>query len=124
MVAGAAGHDVDAAHGSDVLLVEGEVFKDDFPLPDAGGEAPAQSVGLLHDLLEHEVFVPALLGGIDLPVHGDSLFFDGLHQVVVAPDSLPGEDGQFPVLHVAHPSGVAQDGSDVAGDEIASLAVA
>ena len=124
MVAGAAGHDVDTVHCFDIVLAEGEVLKDRFPVPDAGGEAPAQGLGLLHDLLEHEVLVSALFGGIHLPVDGDNILVNGLHQMVIAPDALPCEDGQLSVLHVAHPSGVPQDGGDVAGDEIASLSPA
>ena len=123
VVAGAAGHDVDAAHILEKILAEGKILKDDLPLPDAGGKAPAQGLRLLHDLLEHEVLVPALLGGINFPIYGDDLFFDRLHQVVVTLNALPGEDGQLPVLHVAHPARVTQDGSDITGNEIAPLPV-
>ena len=70
------------------------------------------------------MLIPALLGGVDLPVDGGDFLLNGLHQVVVAPNALPGEDSQLPVLHVAHPPGVAQDGGDVAGDEVAPLPVA
>ena len=90
VVAGAAGHDVDAVHSGQVLLAEGEVLKYHLPLTDAGGEAPAQGLGLLHDLLEHEVLIPALFGGVDLPVDGDGVLPDRLHQMVVALDALPG----------------------------------
>ena len=52
------------------------------------------------------------------------LFLDGLHQVVVALDALPGKNGHLPVLHIAHVPGVLDDGSDVTGQEVAAVPVA
>ena len=124
MPAGAAGDDVDFLQAADVVVAEVEVLKVHRPLPDPGEDAPAQGLGLLHDLLEHEVLVAALLRRVDLPVDMGDLLFDGLHQVVVALDAVPGEHRHLPVVHVAHLPGVAQDGGDVAGQEGAPLPVA
>ena len=124
MIAGAAGHDVDLADGADIVLAETEVLEIDLVVLDAGEDAPAQGLGLLHDLLEHEVLIAALLGGIDLPVHLADLLLDGLHQVVIALDAVPGEDGHLAVLHIAHLPGVADDGGDIAGQEVAAVAIA
>ena len=124
MVGGAAGHNINFLDLADLLLRETEVLKVDLPLPDAGENAPAQGLGLLHDLLEHEVLIAALLRRVDLPVHVGDLLLNGLHQVVVALDAVLGQHRQLIVVHVPHFPGVLDNGRHVAGQEAASLAIA
>ena len=84
----------------------------------------AQGLGLLHDLLEHEVLIAALLRRPDLPVHVGDLLLNGLHEGVVALDAVPGQHRRLAVVHVGHLAGVADDGGHVAGQKHAVLAVA
>ena len=124
MVAGAAGHNVEFLKVTDVLGGEVEVLKEHLAVPNPGRDAPAQGLGLLHDLLEHEVLIAALLRRVHLPVHLNNFLVHRLHQMVIALDAILGENGQLPILHVAHLAGVAENGGDVAGQEGAALSIA
>ena len=124
MVGGTAGHDVDLADIFDVVLVKAEVLEVHPAVLDPGEDGPAQGLGLLHDLLEHEVLIAALFRRVDLPVNVGDLLFHRLHQVVVALDALPGEHREFPVLHVDDFPGVLDNGGNVGRQELAAVAQA
>ena len=121
MVGGAAGHNVQLLEVSDLLIGEGEVLQVHLPVLNAGEDGAAQRLGLLHDLLGHEVLVAALFGGVHLPVHPGDLLGDGLEQAVVALDALGGEHRHLPVLHIDDVPGVAENGGDVRGQEVGLL---
>ena len=89
---------------------------------DAPGQRLAQRRGLLVDLLEHEVLVPALLGGLGRPV--DRGLLAVARRAVDAGDHHAGraDVGHVALLEEDDPVGVGQDRRDVAGDE-ALLAV-
>ena len=106
-----------------VAVRQGEILQKDLAVPNSGEYGPAQGVGLLHDLLEHEVFIAAFFRRVNFPVHPADFLFNGLHQMVVAPDAGTGQHRGFAVLHVADVSGVAQDGGNIAGQEAAPAAV-
>lgn len=60
MVRRAAGHNENAGKFAHFLDRELEIVEDDPAVLDARGDRAAQRLGLLHDLLEHEVLVAAL----------------------------------------------------------------
>ena len=124
MVGRAAGHDVDAADGPDLLRGHGQVLKHHAASLDPGGGGLADGGGLLHDLLEHEVGVAALFGGVHLPVHMVVLLLHRAQLAVVYPDAAAGQNGQLPVVHIGDVPGVADQGRHVGGDEVLPIAEA
>ena len=120
VVAGAAGHDVDAAHIFEKILAEGKILKDDFPLPDARGETPAQGLRLLHDLLEHEVL--DVLGhhlGVGLRGEGGPLVHEeGLQLSVILDDPVVDHGNLSAAAHLG--VGVDVAGGPVGGPDDAS----
>ena len=84
----------------------------------------AQGVGLLHDLLEHEVRIAALLRRADLPLDVVMLLFNGLLHGVVELDAAAGEHGDLAVVHIHHVARVPDDGGRIAREEAAALAEA
>ena len=96
-----------------------DVVQHHAPVPDPGGDGLSDGLGLLHDLLEHEVGVAALLGGGDIPVDGGmGLGRDGAHLGIEVVHRVCGEDGDLPVLQIDHVPGVLDDGRHVGGDEV------
>ena len=84
-------------------------------------ERVGDGLGLLHDLLHHEVLVAALGGGLGVHVDVDELLLDGLlvdavevHVAAVGLDDLH-------VVDVVDVLGVLDDGGDVKGDVDAVL---
>ena len=124
MVRRAAGHNENAGKFTHLLNGELEIVEDDPAVLDAWGDRAAQRLGLLHDLLEHEVLVAALFRGGDLPVDGKVLLFDLLLQRVVDLDALARQHGDLAVFHVGDVARVLDDGRHVGGEEVAALAVA
>ena len=124
MVRRAAGHDVDAADGPDLLRGHGQVLKHHAASLDPGGGGLADGGGLLHDLLEHEVGIAALFRSVHLPVHMVVLLFHRAQLTVVYPDAAAGQNGQLPVVHIGDVPGVADQGRHVGGDEVLPIAEA
>ena len=121
MVRRAAGDDLDAVIAADVQL---QAVEDDLAVFDARQDGAAQGLGLLHDLLEHEVLVAALFRGGDLPVDVVVFLFDGQLHGVEELDAVAAEDGDLAVLHVDDVTGVFDQRRHVGGDEILALAEA
>ena len=115
VVRGSAGHDVELVNTAQVVLCEGKVLQEHLSVPDPGEDGPAHGLRLLHDLLEHEVLVAALLCRVHLPVHVGDLLLHRLHEVVIALDAVLGQHRHLAVVHVPHLPGVADDGGDVTG---------
>ncbi len=124
MVRRSAGDDKDAGKFAHLLDRELEIVEDDLAVLDARGDGAAQRLGLLHDLLEHEVLVAALFRGGDLPIDGEVLLFDLLLQRVVDLDAVARQHGDLAVFHVRDVARVLDDGRHVGGEEVAALAVA
>ena len=82
------------------------------------GKAVGDNAGLLEDLLEHEVAVATLLGGLHVPLDGHDLvahggeIFDGIDLVAPAVHS-----GHLPVLQEDDLAGVGQKGGNVGSHE-------
>ena len=110
---GAAGGDHDLVDLLQVLIGQGEVVQDDLPLVDAGLDGGLQGVGLLHDLLEHEVVIAALLCGGNVPGDAGDLHLDLLADGIVHGDAVGGDVCDLPVLQVDHVLGVGHQGGDV-----------
>ena len=113
MVGRAAGDDEDAGDLLDVLLRQVQVLHHNPAVPDAGRDGLAHGLGLLHDLLEHEVGIAPLLRGGHIPVHLAVGLFHGDHLIVKDVDAVSGEHGNLPVVHVDHVPGVLDDGRHV-----------
>ena len=119
----AAGDELDPGDVLEALGQPGDLVDHDPVVPvDPPGDALAQRLGLLVDLLEHEVLVAALLGGLGRPV-------DGRHGAL-ARGAVHVGDGHAPRPQVGHvaileeddPVGVGEDRRDVGGEK--GLAVA
>ena len=87
-------------------------------------EGVPEGLGLLEDLLQHEVGEAAPLRGRQLPGDGLGLLLNGIPQGVVEGDGVGGEHGHVPVVQVGHLPGVFQNGGHVGGDEVLPLAEA
>ncbi len=124
MVRRSAGDDKDAGKFAHLLDRELEIVEDDLAVLDARGDGAAQRLGLLHDLLEHEVLVASLFRGGNLPVDGEVLLFDSLPERVVDLDAVARQHGDLAVLHIRDIARVLDDGRHVGGEEVAALAVA
>ena len=124
VVGGAAGDDIQLVHLPQVVRLQAQAVQRHLPLQDAGGDGLAEGLGLLHDLLGHEVLVPALLGGGDLPVHVVVLLLHRAEVGVVHPQVVGGELGDLPVVQVAHVPGVLDQGGYIGGQEVGSVSKA
>ena len=121
MVRRSAGHNEDLVDVPDLLIRHVQVPQHHLTTLDAGGSGLPDGTGLLVDLLEHEVLVPALLGGGHVPVHMAVFLLDGAHLAVVYPDALSTENGQLAVVQIGDVPCVADDGRHVGGDHVLSL---
>ena len=124
VIARAAGDDVELVEAPQLLGAHFQLVEDDAPLADARRDRLADGLGLLHDLLEHEVGVAALFRVADVPVDGVVLLFDLRAEGVVDDDPVGADDGDLAVLHIGHVARVLDDRRHVRGDEMAALAVA
>jgi hypothetical protein len=89
---------------------------------DASGEGVLQGLGLVVDLLGHEVLVATLLGLDRVPVeHLDRPLAPPAGEVGEH-DAGRGDPGEVAVLEEDHPPGVGEDGGRVGGEELLALA--
>ena len=79
-------------------------------------------LGLLGDLLEHEVVVAALLGGGDVPVDVEGLAVDGVAGEVGDGVAVGADLDDLVLTELDGVAGVADEGRDVAGEEVLALA--
>ena len=124
IVGGAAGHHVDALQLFQIFLGELDIVQDDTAVADSRRNGAPDSLGLLVDLLDHEVIVAALFGGGNVPVDGLGNLFHGIIEGVVEAGAVLGEDDGVAVVQIDHLAGVFQNRGHVGGDEILSLAEA
>ena len=120
----AAGDDIDLADIADLLVSHVQVAQHDAAVLNAGGGRPADGMGLLVDLFEHEVRVAALFRSVDVPVDVVSLLLHGVHLAVIDADAVCTEDGELAIVEVGDVARVADDRRYVGGDEVLSLAEA
>ena len=125
MVGRAAGNDIELIHFPQLLGGDVQVLQHHSALLNAGGDGVPECFGLLHDLLEHEMLIAALLRGGDLPVHMVALLFHR-EQVGVGEhlDAVPGKHGDLPVVQVAYLPGVLDDSRHIGGQHLEAVPVA
>ena len=121
MIRRAAGDDLNAVVAA---AVEHQSVENDRAIPDAGQDCPAQRLGLLHDLLEHEMLIAALFRGGDLPVDVMVLLFDGQLHRVIDLHAVAAQNGDLAVFHVHNVARVLDKRRHVGGDEVLALAEA
>jgi hypothetical protein len=124
VVGGAAGDHIELVQLPQVVRLQVQLIQHHPPLLDAWKHGLAECLGLLHDLLGHEVLVPALFGGGDLPVHVAALLLNGPEIGVIDPQVVGGELGNLPVVQVAHLPGVLDEGGHVGGQIVGPLPIA
>ncbi|SCJ17615.1 Uncharacterised protein [uncultured Flavonifractor sp.] len=122
VVGGAAGDDVDFVQRLQILRRQVQTLQHHTAVLNPGGNGVPEGLGLLHDLLEHEVLIAALLRSGDLPVHVVLLLVHRLEVgVVIDLDAVGGEYGNLPVVQIVDLTGVLDDGGHVAGQEVEAL---
>ena len=124
MVAGAAGHNKDAADIPNFPVGHGQVAEHHPALLNTAGDGLGDGGGLLEDLLQHEVGIAALFRRVHVPVDIVPLLFHRAAALVIDADANRGHHGQLAVVHVHHVPGVPQQRCHVGGDEVLPLAVA
>ena len=124
MVGRAAGDDDDAADIADLLGRHGQILQyHPSPLQSGGGSLP-NGAGLLKDLLEHKVGIAPLFGSVDLPIHMMMLLGHLIAEGIIHGDAIRRQHGHLSVLHISDIPGMADDRSDIGGDEALPLAEA
>ena len=121
MISGTAGHNDNPAEALHLLPGEGDIVQHDFSVPDTGGNGVPDRLGLLHNLLEHEVLITALFRCGNVPVNVYRLF---VHLVTVGIEHGHPAAGQAHNLVVAQPvdfPGFRQNGGHVRGDKVFPL---
>ena len=121
MIGGAASNHVDVGDAFDVVFRQADVVQHHPALPDTGENGFLQGLRLFQNLLEHEVGEAALLGGGRVPVDAAVLLLQGVQLIVEHIHTLRRQHGDFPVVHIGHVPGVADDGGGVGGDEVLPL---
>ena len=119
VVAGAHAEEDDAVEGADAGGVEGEAGEIQAHLVevDAVAHGADEGLGLLHDLLEHEVLVGALGRGGGIVPSYPPLLLDGAAFEVGAGGAFGGDDGHLAVGEVGDAVDGAGDCGEVAGEE-------
>ncbi len=91
---------------------------------DPAGDALAQRLGLLVDLLEHEVLVAALLGGLGRPVDRRHVTLADDPVDIGDRDAPRSQVGDVAVLEEDDPVGMGEDRGHVRGEEALAVAEA
>ncbi len=123
MIGSSAGYDVDGFDLRQVFPRQFDVIEPHhsvFIQPPADGFLDA--VGLLVDLLDHEMRVPPLGGGFQVPGDLRQLFGDSFSLEIIDFDRVPGENRDVSIFQEVHIFGVFEQGGNVRGDEVLSLA--
>ena len=115
IVGRAAGSDHDLVDVFQFLIGEGEVVQHHLPVLDPGFNGGFDGVGLLHDLLKHEVVIPTLFRCGDVPGDAGDGFLLGFPQAVVDGDTFGGDVCNLPILQIDDVFGVGHQGSDIGG---------
>ena len=113
----AAGHHADAAHSLEVLVGKtggGEVRH---AVARKGVEGVRHRLGLLVDLLHHEVLVAGFFGGLRIPLDGGEGLFNDVAVQVVEGHLARLQAAQLHVADVVNIPGELEDGRRVGGQE-------
>ena len=100
IVGAAAGGDDDLIKLPKFLRAQIELIQNHLAVLQARGDGGAHRRGLLHDLLEHEVIISALLGGLDRPGDAADGLFNLPARAVKDRDALRRELGEVAVVEI------------------------
>ena len=118
VIGGTAGGNDDFADSAQILGGQGNVVQHDIPVFDSGGHGGLDRSGLLHDLLQHEVFVTALFCGLNIPGDSADILLDGVSGTVEYLNGIGGQLCELSVLKVDDIPCVRDQCSDIRGKEI------
>ena len=121
MIGGAAGHDEDLVDVAELLIRQALLVQHDPVVDEVAQQRVRYRVGLLGDLLEHEVLVAALLGGRGVPVDVEPAVVDVRHGGVAVeigdPVAPGGDDHRLVLAQLDGLAGVFDERRDVGADE-------
>ena len=123
MVGRAAGDNIDFADAADFLLRHGQIAQHHTTLLNTGRSRLTNGLGLLKNLLEHEVVIAALFRGVHIPVNMVMLLLHRPHQTVVHTDAAGTQNSHFPVVHVGNITGMTDQRRHIGGNEAAVFTV-
>ncbi len=123
MPGGAAGEELNARERTHVVGCELERVEADLAglEVDAAAEGVAGGLGLLEDLLQHEVLVAALLDLLRIPVEARHRAVHGGARAVPDLDLRPGEPRDVAVVEEDHVAGVSDERRRIGGEEALAL---
>ena len=102
----AAGHDINPLEVGQIPYGQADVVQNNAAIPDPGADGVPDSLGLLMNLLEHEVLVAAFFCGGHLPGDVLRLLDNGFSMGVIEPDAAVVHHQQIPVIEIHHIPGV------------------
>ncbi len=113
----AAGHNEDLLHRQELVRGNADLFQVDRSrfLRDPSADRVHDGPGLLMDLFQHEMAVPALLGHYRVPHDLGDVPGDLIARQVGDAHAVPAQHGHFVVIQEQHVARAVQDGRDVRG---------
>ena len=117
VVGGAAGHDEHLVDVAQVLVGQTLLVEHDAPALEVSAQRVGERVGLLLDLLVHEVLVAALLRGRQVPVDREGLALRGATVEVGDLIAVAGDHHELVLAELDGLAGVLDERGDVGGDE-------
>ena len=122
MERGAAADDVNVLNVAQTLVGQAVVLEADRVVLDARLYSVGNCLGLLHDLLEHEVLIAALFCGGHIPVDRLDFLLDNVAELVHDNDLIRTNDSDLVVIEDDEAAGTADDSGDVGGNHVLTLA--
>ena len=120
----AAGDHIDAAQAAQIALIELHIVQHDAAVADPWIDRIAQGLGLVVNFLEHEVRIAALLRSGHLPLDVLGRLAHGRAVCVIELRGVLREHDHIAVVEIHDAARIRQDGRDIRGNEVLSLAEA
>ncbi len=117
----AAADDVNVLDLTQTLVGQAVVLEQNRVVLDTRLYGVGNRLGLLHDLLEHEVLVAALFRSGHIPRYGLNFLLDRVAELVHDNYAVRTDDGNLVVIEDDVALGAADDGGDVRGDHVLAL---
>ena len=122
VVGGAAGHDEHLGDLAQFVVGDALFVEDDLPVAQMPHQCVGQRIGLLGDLLDHEVVVSALLGGGEVPVDMEGLAAARLTVEIGDRVRVRGDDDDLVLAELHGVAGVLDERGHVGADEHLTVA--